>query len=398
MSKPTKTHCMVVHAYYPLGETRVEREAQALVNDGYAVDVICLKRGEHPSTEEVGGVSVFRLPVSRHKKSGRLIQFIEYLVFFFLSSIKLLALYSKKHYDCVQVHNLPDFLVFAAALPKLFGAKVILDIHDMMPDFYAASINREMDSLPVRLVVLEERLSCRFADRIICVTENARQALIDRGVPKEKISIVMNVADSEIFNRSGEKNKILDDNQEFRLVYHGSFTKRYGVDLIVHAVNLLRDKIPGIHLTLIGGGELRDDLIGLTEQYNLEGNVHFSENLVISTDLPELLRNCDVGIVPNQNDPFTDGLLPTKLLEYTALGLPVIAAKTSTISNYFDETMLMFFEPGNVTDLSAKIYELYRNPQMRLELIHNSNRFNEQYRWDEIAADYTHMVDGLIRQ
>ena len=88
---------MVVHAYYPIGETRVEREALALINKGYQVDVICLKHAGENSTDVVNGVRIFRQPVARHKKSGRFVQLLEYLAFFTLAFIKLSVLFEKKN-------------------------------------------------------------------------------------------------------------------------------------------------------------------------------------------------------------------------------------------------------------------------------------------------------------
>ena len=291
-------HCMVVHAYYPLGETRVEREAHALINQGYEVDVVCLKLSGETSEETINGVGIYRMPVSRHKKSARFIQLLEYLAFFFLAAIKVSTLYFEKRYGSVQVHNLPDFLVFSALIPKIFGARVILDIHDLMPDFYASSVDGDFSSFPVKLILWEEKFSCRFADHVICVTGNARQALIDRGVPLSKISIVMNVADSKIFFRlpNNEVSGRIDG--EFRLVYHGTMTKRYGVDLLVKAVARIRQEIPEVELLLIGKGEFRDDLIALSKELDAEEKISFAPNLMLAGDLPGILRTCDVGVVP----------------------------------------------------------------------------------------------------
>jgi glycosyltransferase involved in cell wall biosynthesis len=388
-------HCMVVHAYYPLGETRVEREAHALIDQGCEVDVICLKRAGDVSKETINGVGIYRMPVSRHKKSGRFVQLLEYLAFFFLAAIKLSSLYVGKRYDSVQAHNLPDFLVFSAIIPKIFGAKVILDIHDMMPDFYAASIDGDFNSFPVKLISWEERISCRFADHVICVTENARQSIIDRGVAPNKVSIVMNVADSKIFFRLPGDDYPSRIEDEFRLVYHGTMTKRYGVDLLIKAIAQVRNEIPGIQLMLIGGGELRDELMTMCEKLDLADHIFFAPNVVLAADLPEMLRECNVGVVPNLNDSFTNGLLPTKLMEFTALGIPVIAAETTTISSYFDDNMVLFFEPGNLDELCAKIIESHRNPDLRKNLIENSNKFNEEYSWGKISAEYVALIDRL---
>ena len=192
-------HCMIVHAHYPLGETRVERQAKALLRRGHVVDVICLRAPGELPREIVGGAGVYRLPVRRHKDRGAAVQLLEYLVFLMLAAIQLARLHLRTPYQVVQVHNLPDFLVFAAWPARLMGARVILDIHDLMPEFFGARFDRSFDSWLVRLVRFQERLACRFADAVIVVSEHWRRTLIGRGVPADKISVVMNVADDAIF-------------------------------------------------------------------------------------------------------------------------------------------------------------------------------------------------------
>ena len=171
MGQRPKRHCMIVHAYYPVGETRVQREALALVADGYEVDVLCLRDVGEKAVDSEEGVNIYRLPMKRYKGYGLAVQLLEYLAFFVLAFFKLLTLYPRKCYGTVQVHNLPDFLIFCAIYPKLRGAKLILDLHDLMPEFFAAKSEGDMNSLSVRMVTLQERLSCRFADHVITVTD-----------------------------------------------------------------------------------------------------------------------------------------------------------------------------------------------------------------------------------
>jgi glycosyltransferase involved in cell wall biosynthesis len=390
-----KRHCMVVHAYYPVGETRVQREALALLAAGYEVDVLCLRdRGERAvDTEE--GVNIYRLPMKRYKGLGLPGQLIEYLAFFMLAFFKLLSLYPKRSYGAVQVHNLPDFLIFCAIYPKLCGAKLILDLHDLMPEFFAAKTEGDMNSLAVRVVTWQEQLSCRFADHVITVTDVWKETLIQRGVPEHKVSVVMNVADGRIFHRLPETRLASANGDHFNLIYHGTFTHRYGVDLIVQAVDKVRQEVPNIQAILIGDGEYREDLLRLTQELGVESHVDLSRQLIPAIELPPLIRQAHVGIVPNRSNIFTDGLLPTKLMEYVALGTPVIAAQTPTINAYFDETMVQFFKPGDVDDLAKCIIALSQDRQCLNQFANNANRFNEKYRWDRVAADYVATVDGL---
>ncbi len=386
---------MVVHAYYPLGEVRVEREALALIDHGYEVDVLCLRNADEAKEECVKGVNVYRLPVRRDKARGNLLRMVEYIVFMLLAATKLLGLYRRRRYGVVQTHNLPDFLVFAALGPKLFGARVILDLHDLMPEFYAARADSGMNSWAVRLVIWQERLSCMFADRVITVTDVWRETLIRRGVPAAKVFVVMNVADSRIFHRNPAAVPARHTNGRFELIYHGAMTHRYGVDLIIQALAKVRQAIPGIHLRLIGVGDARDDLIRLTEELGLGQYVEFSRQVLHVSQLPPLIMQAEAGVVPNRNDLFTDTLLPTKLLEYVALETPVIAARTQTISSYFDDSMIKFFRPDDADDLAACILELYRDRSQLQRLAENAAKFTQTHSWAAVSAHYVALVDSL---
>jgi glycosyltransferase involved in cell wall biosynthesis len=384
---------MVVHAYYPVGETRVEREALALVAQGIEVDVICLKSIGEPRVELEDGVQVYRLPVGRNRGKGLLIQAIEYLSFFILAFLQLTNLHRKKRYDVVQVHNLPDFLVFVALIPKLTGSKVILDLHDLMPEFYSELYGCPMESLAVGIIRWQERISCRFADHIITVTELWRQALIDRGQPKNKVSVVMNVADSHIFYPEAANH--VQEEDHFRLIYHGIMGYRHGLDLVLRAIHQLRGEAPDIYLTLHGWGDERNALEKLADELELNGQVQFSETGVPARDLPKLLMTADLAVVPYRNGPFTGGILPTKLMEYAAMGIPAIAARTPAIDAYFDESSVLFFTPGDVDELAACILALYNNRPQLAKLAHNILKFNDFYNWSKISADYVSLVGQL---
>ena len=389
-----KRHCMIVHAHYPLGEPRVEREAQALLVGGYEVDVLCLrKEGELPF-EVAEGVNVYRLPVKRDKSRGRAGQMLEYLSFLLLVFLRLFSLYPRRRYRTVQIHNLPDFLVFSALLPKLGGARIILDLHDLMPEFFAGTYDKSMDSLPVRLLKFQERLSCMFADHVITVTDLWRQTLIDRGVPADKVSVVMNVANSHIFNGRAI-GQPADRQSRFEIIYHGNLSQRYGIDLLLRAVALARKDIPEIHLTVHARGDYYDAVVELAKELSLEKEVTFSTGLLPITDLPALIRRADLAVVPYRRDVFTDGILPTKLMEYTALHVPVVAARTPAIEAYFDEDMVYYFPPEDVEALAAAIVYLHGHRSRLKDLAAKSDRFNQRYTWENIAQRYFSLVERL---
>lgn len=390
-----KRHCMVVHACYPLGETRVEREALALVDQGYEVDVICLQYETEADFETVNGVNIYRIPVKRGPTRSLFSRFGEYLTFFWQVFFKLLKLQPQRRYRVVQAHNLPDFLIFAALIPKLMGARLILDIHDMMPEFFAAQSNRSMDSFFVRCVLWQEILSCHFADHVITVTELWRKKLISRGIPAEKVSVVMNVADDRIFRSDPARLRPHSVNGHFHLIYHGTFKERYGLDVLIRAVGLVRKKLPGIRATLQGEGEFLEEMRRLVDELGLHDHVHIHASILPTEKLPELITQADAGVIPNRNDIFTGDLLPTKMMEYVALNIPIIAARTRVISEYFDDNMVHFFTPGDANSLAETILDLYHHPEKMHKQVQNQNTFSNTYNWRTISQKYVNLVNGM---
>ncbi len=386
-------HCMVVHAHYPLGETLVQRQAEALMDHGIEVEVVCLRLpGERP-LESVNGVQVHRLDVQRRTERNFLYQFVEYLNFFARATVYLTRLHLKSGFDVIQVHDLPDFLVFCAIVPRWMGARVFLQIRDLMPEFFAARTGRPADDPLVGLIALQEQISCRFAEHVVTVTEAWRQVLIARGVPPDKCSVVMNLADTRYFYpvRDRRERKAPD----LHVVYHGSLAYRYGVDLVLEAVAMVRNELPGLRVSILGGGEERERLIQRASELHLDDIVQFSKNYLGLDELVPILRCADVGVVPNRNDPFTDSLVPTKLLEYAAMEMPAIAARTRGIESYFDGEMVEFFEPDSAQDLAKAIRRLYRDPARRRALGETMAAFNRRHNWSEESERYVRFVDSF---
>jgi glycosyltransferase involved in cell wall biosynthesis len=384
---------MVVHNYYPIGEPRVQRQAEALAQAGCEVDVICLRRPNEPATQAGGRICIYRLPVRRDKRRGLAGQFLEYLAFFSMAFVQLTRLHLQRRYQVIQVHNLPDFLVFVALVPRLMGSAVILDLHDLMPEFFLSRFGGEADALPMCLIRWQEWISCRFANHVITVTEPWRETLVRRGVDSTKCSVVMNVADDRIFHQRPSLEPRSDGS--LHLIYHGNLTYRYGVDLALHAVAKARAKAPDLRLTIHGRGEFLPDLGHLVAELDLQEVVTLSTCYLPMDELPRLLASADVGLVPYRRDAFTDGILPTKLMEYAASGLPAIVSRTSAIEAYFRGNMVEFFEAGDVNGLVNCILRLSSDRDHRTELARNIRQFNERYNWTVQRAEYLALVAGL---
>lgn len=381
---------MVVFAWYPLAEPRVQREAEALVDAGYAVDVICLRDRDERPRERYRGVEIHRLPLGRDKRSlGH--QFVAYGRFFVLAAARLTALQLRHRYHTVQVHNLPDFMVFCALVPKLQGVPVILDLHDLMPEFFAGRFGADRHRWLRMLIRWQERLACGFADHVVTVSEHWRRALIERGVPADRCSVVMNVADERIFTRRHRPPRV----GSFKLIYHGTVTRRYGLDLAIRAVDEVRHEIPGIRLTILGKGDDMPALMDLVRRLNLQDRVDLRDGFLLAEDLPDLIADADIGLAPYRDDVFTDGLLPTKLMEYAVLGLPSVAARTTAIEAYFRDSMVEFFTPGDHHDLARCLRELWHDRARLERLALGCHNFTARYNWADIGRGYVELVDRL---
>lgn len=386
-----RRHCMVVHSYYPL-DARVEREARMLRRAGHDVDVVCLRSEGERRFEVVEGVRVHRMPLARHRGVGIARQLLEYLAFFGLALAKVTLLHERRRYGVVQLHNLPDFLVFAGAIAKLRGAQLLLDLHDLTPEFYASKFRRGMKSLPVKAVRVQEQLSTSFADHVLTVTELWRQSLISRGVDADRVDVVMNVADEHIYSPDARSER--PDDGRMLVLYHGTVTHRYGIDVVIRAVGRIREQAP-IHLVVHGGGEYLDDLRDLVAALDLGDRVRFSTDRLSTPDLARLIGSADLGIVPNRSDVFTDGILPTKLMEYSAVGIPAIASRTPAIEEYFSEDMVRFVRPDSVDDIAEALLELYADPAGRGRLAIAIRRFAMEHSHARQADTYLRVVESL---
>ena len=387
--------CVVRHGYYP-ADPRVRKEVSTLLNSGYGVDVICLRRKGEGNRELVDGAIVHRLPIA-HRRGTFLRYAYEYISFFVLAFFQLTILQLRHRFRVVQVNNMPDFLVFAALVPKLMRVRIVLDVHDLMPDLYAAHHNCTLSSPMPRVLLVLERLSCRFADHVIAVTELWKDKLVSRSVKRDRCTVVMNVADEALFPRRSGKIWNYDgpNGSSLRLVYHGSLMRRYGVDLAVKAVNILKGDIPTCTLHILGEGEQLGELEELIRELGLEDVVFMSRKSLPPEAVWKHISQADVGIVPHRRDAFVDEILPNKLLEYVCVGAPVVTSRTKAIEMYFDGSMVKFFDSGDERDLARCILDLCRRPGAAKSLATRADLFNQDYCWERVAATYVALIDRL---
>jgi len=386
---------VLVFSYYPI-DPRVRRETEALVEAGMSVDLICLRRDTEPRKEIVNGVSVNRLPLKR-KPAGRLRIIWEFFYFIMMSFFRLSLLHLRNWYKLVHVHNMPDILVFCALIPRLTGAKVILDLHDPMPEVYMSKYTINDLHPVVRLLRILEKYSIRFSNLVLTPTIACRKLFISRGCPQDKIHIIMNSPMKSIFRKSNKKkNKSTGNKDRFHIMYHGTFVDRNGLDVALMAINNLREIIPNLEFHAYGEGESVGRFKELLGKLDLRNIVTYHYH-VPQTTIAEAIESIDVGIIPNRQDPFTELNLPTRIFEYLSMGKPVIAPKTKGILDYFDEESLLFFEPGNADSLADVIFEVYNNPSKSQAVLNRGINNYQKHPWELEKKKLIDLVTDLLR-
>jgi glycosyltransferase involved in cell wall biosynthesis len=206
----------------------------------------------------------------------------------------------------------------------------------------------------------------------------------------------MNLPDESIFGE-GPAPATRQDGDPLTVIYHGTITHRYGLDLLLHAFARARQRQP-LRLIIHGRGEYLDEVRQLVDQLGLAEDVRLSTQSLPTDALPELIRSADIGVVPYRSDVFTDGILPTKLMEYATLGVPSIASRTKAVTTYFTDDMVRLVEPGSVEALADALSELAADPERRSALAHNALRFAQEHRWESQAAAYADVVERVSRR
>jgi glycosyltransferase involved in cell wall biosynthesis len=375
-------------------DPRVRREAEALIEVGHRVTFLASRQVGEPKRETINGVEVVKLFGLNNRRTSALVYVLDYLLFFVQLSAHMIR--HPLRYRLVHVNNMPDFLVLAAWLPRLLGRPIIHDVHDLMPELYLEKFAKGRKHWLVRVLETQERWAGRFASAVITVEERLKDILSGRGIPREKIHVLMNLPDDRIFTLRDSRPARAPD-APFVLVYHGTLARRLGLDLAIQAVGRARRDIARLELRIIGAGEERARLIELRDELGLQDTVTFSEGFVPVERIPGMIRDADVGVIPLRISEGTDVMLPTKLLEYVGMGIPCIVPKTGTIGRYFDAEMVEFFEAENVDSLARAIVELYRNPDKCTRLSEQATaRFGAAHTWSEHKKVYTKLVADLL--
>jgi len=387
-----KKVCMVVYAAYAT-DNRVRRYAETLVKRGDQVDVIALSgRNEQLGMQDTSGVTVYKLQHRELAEQHKWTYAWRVFRFLLASSALLTRLHHRNRYDVIHVHNMPDFLVFAAWYPKLTGVKLILDVHDVVPELFVSKFKAKESDLSVTFLRWLEKASAAFADHVIVSNDLWHEKLISRSVSKDKCSVVLNHVDPAIFYRRPKTR----NNGKLIILFHGSFQWHQGLDVAIEALSRIRSKVPNAELHLYGdaGGDAQADLARLAGRLGLNGTVKFCGNTPLDR-IPDVIANVDLGVVPKRADSFGNEAYSTKIMEFMSQGVPVVASRTRIDSFYFDEAVVHFFPSGDSQAMANAILDVINDQQLRQTLIAKGYEYVNRNNWDRKKKEYLELVDSL---
>lgn len=382
---------IVAHATYPQ-EPRVRLQAKALAAAGHEVDVFALHQAGQASRERHAGIAVYRLPVER-KSPGMVGHLVEYLAFGGIASVMLAREHSRRRYRLVQVANVPDFLVLAALPLRLTGVPVLLDLHEDMPMFYRDRFPGRAKGLLSGLVTAVARASAALADELLTVHEPLRALAMARGVPPHRISVVMNSADEEDFDPALVRRRQFMEDGELRLIHHSSLQRMYGLDVAITAMARLRDL--KVTLDVYGDGPFRADIEAVIQRAGVSDIVRLL-GTVASERLPQLIADSDIGLVPTRPEPYAQYSLSTKLLEYAAMGIPIIASDLATFRAHFDDRAIRYVPGGDAQALAAAIRADADDPAGTVARGEEARRQAAAFAWRGESQRYVAIIERLV--
>jgi glycosyltransferase involved in cell wall biosynthesis len=356
-------------------EPQIQRVAEALARAGYEVEVLCMRGKGQPRNAEVNGVRITGLRASL-SRSSKLRYVWDYGWFFTLASATLTARHLRRRYAAIQVYTMPDFLVFAGAIPNLLGSRVIAYMNEPTPELFETLYETKRFERTLQRI---ERAVLRFADHAITVTEQLKDRYVERGADPGKITVVLNAADSAS-DTAGWTPPPEQPKDEFVVMAHGAIEDRYGQDTIVEAARLLRNELPGLRVVFTGRGSNEDELRRLIESSDMGDIVRF-EGFVSRERLNDLLHTADAGIVAQKASPYSHLVHTYKMVDYWIFGLPVIASRLHATADVYDDSVIEYYEPGDAADLARAIKRLHGDPDRRAELAANGKRAEERSGW-----------------
>jgi glycosyltransferase involved in cell wall biosynthesis len=387
--KLNKNIAMVAYTYYST-DPRVKKEAEALAGSGFDVDFFSLRKAGEPGLKMINGVRVYQLNCRHYKGKSNFRYLLSYISFFLRVFFKITYFYFKRKYSLVHINNMPDLLVFTSLIPKIFGAKMILDIHDVMSEVYISKNPLKSGNILSKILIFQERLSSKLSNYVIAVDEYHKNVISGHGIRPDKIKIISNFPDENLFKPSLRKFK---SKKNFTLVFHGTISRVYGLETVIKGIKKACKEIPNLSFKLIGEGDYEKEIQILIKKLNLGGVIDFKNLMIPHEEIPQEIADSDLGIV---SCPQITAVYQNKFLEYISMGIPVLIEYNDKVYEYYKDYNLEFYNRSDPDSFADRLRYLYHNKKRYNELKETSRELSKKFKWSDEKKKYIDLVDLLV--
>jgi glycosyltransferase involved in cell wall biosynthesis len=395
-------------------DPRVKNEADTLTDAGYSVTVVALQ-GKHDTSvsKVVDDIQVYCIPrmtifaktrkdetVGLQRLWLRAVAVIGYMseYLYFTAACFVMSLYvaTKHGFDVIHAHNPPDTLFLVAAFYKPFGKKFVFDHHDLCPELYQSRYKAEKGFV-TGMLSLFEKASLKLADVAIATNESYRAVHIERGkVRPERTFIVRNgpnldrVASRSASERLRKLNKCI-------LCYVGALNPQDGVDYLLRSLSDLVYKLnrKDFYCVIMGKGDSLEDLRALARDLNLEGYVELP-GWVSEEDLMANLSAADICVDPDPSSPLNDVSTWIKIMEYMALGKPIVTYDLKE-TRWSAQDAALYVKPNNEMEFAEAVAQLMDRPDLRAKMGEfGKQRVERDLKWDVVGQNLLRAYETLL--
>jgi glycosyltransferase involved in cell wall biosynthesis len=347
-------------------DRRVWQEACTLRDAGYRVTIVCpTGPGCERRFEAIGGIHIhrYRLPLEAAGAAGYA---LEYSIALAASFALAWRVWRTRGFDVIQACNPPDLFFLIGAFFKLLGKKFVFDHHDLNPELYEAKFGRR-DFL-YRLLLGLERWTFRCADLSIATNESYRRVAIERGrMAPERVFVVRSGPSLERM-KIAPPDERLKRGRRYLVGYVGVMGRQEGIDYLLRAArHIVRDLgRDDVHFGLVGGGTSLEAMKALAAELGVADHVTFTGR-VADAEMLAMLNTADVCVNPDVASEMNDKSTMNKVMEYMALGKPLVQFDLTEGRRSAREASL-YAKPNDARDLAAKLLELLDDPARRARM------------------------------
>lgn len=354
-------HILIIVENLPVpADRRVWLEATTLQRAGYEVSVVCPIGHNYNSEYEVlDGVHIYRHPLKEATSpAGYLAEYLSAVYHEFRLAARA---WRRRRFSLVHICNPPDLLFLVAGWYRLIhGVRVIFDHHDLSPELYVTKYGKQ--GIVYKALRLLEAATFRTAHTVISTNESYKKIAMARGGKADQdVTVVRSGPELRNFSRTEDRKAATG----VTVGYVGVVAEQDGVELLIDAMTHVVSEAPDlqIRLTIVGDGPSLDSLKKRAHDAGLDDVVTFT-GFLTGTRFLDTISTFDIGVCPDPKNPYNDKCTMNKILEYMALGIPVVQFDLTEGRNSAGAASL-YAEPNEPRSLAAHILTLARDPAAR---------------------------------